>query len=1105
MNALEAGDSSPFQSQMENQENSTSTKAETVKCMYTMKLIVMKVEFRYKNGSLVPGCDPANQANASPPYVEIDDQYNRTIRFCSVTTQNYTIYTFGDLAKGILVTNGVTDLVPDIQIVQERLPYCCGGTFYVSYQDNLATTDHYATSPDYPLNYKPNMRCPYIFRCIPTPPAQNCSIQIDFIDFRLDTSNAQAGASQNNRHLRVASTGLAPPNQGFNKCGKKDYVRVAKCGSITGYESQLYCSGREPFNSWTAENEILVYFKSDGKQEDSGFVISYSALDRNYGIYTPAEINSTCRCGQAIPSRVRAESEKLNQSGSKEKGSKKKKAAKQRALKSKRSASGSKDSHINESIMNKGDLPLKGVKEMKHKERKKKTQAIQTEKAKNKVKRKKFKKSKKKSKKKKNTAAKKGHKTGKAKSITAPKGNQPKSKITKLNRKGARRPEKKGYKRNKLSKSESLKSKKAKIRPGESRIYKGKKIKDPKESSFIVTVLQRVLNKKNKKPKNKNRMKRQSGNGKKKKNTYKIARQCVGVAVNEYFILTSTACCTYCRYAWEKKFKKKQTTTISGMLSKTKSGAAIQMKKSSVRKKSNKNKKQRQNVFKGQNKNKKGNVFNKSQKGKGNKKKTLKKKNTDVGKIKNEGNKKTPRKKNKKRYSITSKKQQKGGKTQKTNLKLKEKSKKQFPKSKREKAKSVKKGVRQNDNKKKKKKKKKNKKKKKGGFRAPKKNDIYVMPGQFKIKPNKIQKYKIMKPKRLYLPEECVLRMNDKKTDDGRKLYRAQCPVIIEVKKPMVIGENAVTPICLPAFDTIDIGNSVGASIGYGKKNKNAKKMVVTPKILTGIQQKSPSECQTSLKRILPEDMFCTHVPTTRGSNCIGDEGSPFILYTPTSAGYGEHITVGALLAGSGCTKAKKKKPKAKVVSRSRRSPDGKTQNKRKQKSGKRSNNLPRKKSLPRINKSGKAKHKIAKQKVVKSQSQKKQVKSKSGTKVTKIDRLNDIDRVIEINYKTGSAIVRQTTGTGKKKKKNKKVIKQPKKYNKLYNNGKGIDTWVSITRYMTWIVKIVFSGDDRLLCQRPLDLNSAIEVKNRTLQSNACSVPTTEPQGGFTFTPTST
>ncbi|XP_045122377.1 proteoglycan 4-like isoform X2 [Portunus trituberculatus] len=52
-----------------------------------------------------------------------------------------------------------------------------------------------------------------------------------------------------------------------------------------------------------------------------------------------------------------------------------------------------------------------------------------------------------------------------------------------------------------------------------------------------------------------------------------------------------------------------------------------------------------------------------------------------------------------------------------------------------------------------------------------------------------------------------------------------------------------------------------------------------------------------------------------------------------------------------------------------------------------------------------------------------------------------------------------------KKKKKRKK--RKPKKYNKKKTTNSGIDVWVEIAPYINWIIKVVFQGDDDLVCQR--------------------------------------
>lgn len=56
-----------------------------------------------------------------------------------------------------------------------------------------------------------------------------------------------------------------------------------------------------------------------------------------------------------------------------------------------------------------------------------------------------------------------------------------------------------------------------------------------------------------------------------------------------------------------------------------------------------------------------------------------------------------------------------------------------------------------------------------------------------------------------------------------------------------------------------------------------------------------------------------------------------------------------------------------------------------------------------------------------------------------------------------------------KKKHKGKKK-KKKSKYNKNITTNVDIDVWVEIRAYVNWIIKVVFHGDDTLVCRRPLN-----------------------------------
>ncbi|KAK7080935.1 hypothetical protein SK128_022602 [Halocaridina rubra] len=912
LNGEDGNSTSTYTSAMADNPNATSTNAEDVDCMYTMTVTVVHVEFTYSNGTRYP-CNVDDQANASPPYLEISDVFNRTTRYCFVETDQ-TIISFGDELQGQLVLGDsidLNDIIPIIELNQTRNEPCCGGVFYTRYGDNLQAKEHYATSQNYPEDYANNMRCPYIFKCIPVPPATKCTVQVDFIDFKIDAPNQKAALQLQLlqlRHKRQTSsnsteidTSVVPVNQGFNKCKDGDFVRVATCGSISGYESQLFCADRSPIKSFTSDSEVLAYFQSDEETTDKGFVLSYVSLDPVYGSFSELELEPYCRCGTVVPARIRAAgtvSDKLNK-GKKNNSAKKKQNAKRAIFKRKR-----------DSLREKREADKEGQEKRQRGDRQKGPRGTTPNGVRRRY---------------------NGNPENKPERENRYKGNpenkperenqQPNGRVIKR-RPGVRkdsdadkevakkrfkgttkrpfqgrkkRPFKKVTKANRKIAADKLKQGKV-TGPAGARIYKGKTVKNETESTNIVVIVQRNLSlvknkgggkKKKEETASRHRVKRQGKNNS-RQNKFQIARQCTGTVINERFVLTSTSCCTYCPPVWYKKYRNKQQTTLSEALGLRKKRAAPGDNDGEGQRKDKAKRRQKEQ----------GNSTAARESKKGTKKRgngLRKDKDKDANKQSNKGGKEGRKQKFSKGKVIASERQ--GD----TTLSDKEKKKKQRQ---REKKKAKKQRQREKE-----------KNRKKFKFRDPKKADIFILVGLYKIKPKKndVSKYKknIVKPKSIYIPDDCY---NNWRNTKSKEYYPVDCPVLIQTGKPMDV-QNAIKPMCLPAFDTFDITKSLGSSMGYGKRSLTSKRFAFKPKVLTNINYMSAIECQKKVKKTLDEDMFCTRAK--RGAMCEGDWGSPLILYKSTSEGHSEHISAFAVLAQTGCAKKKsggKKKEKTKVI-----------------------------------------------------------------------------------------------------------------------------------------------------------------------------------------------
>ncbi|XP_037787475.1 uncharacterized protein LOC119582851 isoform X35 [Penaeus monodon] len=309
----EGTDTTTFVSALDRQ-NKTSTSNNT-ECLYTMEVILMKIQFTNKlTGELYP-CDLDNQANAEPPYLEIIDHYNNTVinRYCYLD-KNVSIHSFGDQMFGYIVTNGDPNIVPDIQAVQIKEEFCCGGVFYGAFRVPLIIP-----SPDYP-QYKPHMRCPFVFRC--DEDYDDCVIRLEFENFNLasnDVSRSRRQAlNESDFGNGTAATTLAPyvPPTGpdFNRtiCAGEDVVRVSQCGSISAINSREFCADNPPSQVYTGYKEVLMYFDSNDERQDQGFVIKFTPKDRRKWIYSDAELEPKCTCAHNLPNQIRKYFRKRN-------------------------------------------------------------------------------------------------------------------------------------------------------------------------------------------------------------------------------------------------------------------------------------------------------------------------------------------------------------------------------------------------------------------------------------------------------------------------------------------------------------------------------------------------------------------------------------------------------------------------------------------------------------------------------------------------------------------------------------------------------------------------------------------------------------------------
>ncbi|XP_050726809.1 triadin-like isoform X2 [Eriocheir sinensis] len=491
----------------------------------------------------------------------------------------------------------------------------------------------------------------------------------------------------------------------------------------------------------------------------------------------------------------------------------------------------------------------------------------------------------------------------------------------------------------------------------------------------------------------------------KKKRRPKVARLCGGYIINENFIITITSCCTYCLDIWNKEFRKNQQTTHSHIYSS----------------------KDKEN---GKGKNK----------GKHKKHRIVNNKRIDDSRGDENFTSRTTRRNEVriKRNTASEDRKMVWGKDKITHSnplkKVRTKSK-----NTKEKDKKV--------------------RRKKGKSRKPKLSDIKVGTGIHTRKGKGGKRYKFEQVESIWIPEECAQKMR-KKTRNGKKLFPVECPVLLRLQNSLHMPHSSAFPVCLPIFQTYDPFFLAGSSIGYGYTHTIHNHAV--GEIIKGIVRLPTSLCEERLKgQVLDETMMCTSAEADR-SMCLGDEGTPFLVYTEPEYGFSGYLSAYAALAVPGCPKSSiiKKKPKPK------RSVD--------------------EDQLEGNEESIRKKHKVIK-------STKQKLSSKQKLKLSRGNDTNQSNKTIkkddnknpgkskdkeDKNKQPGKSKDKEDKnkqpGKSKdkedKKKKQKGKKKKSNKYNKKKTTNVGIDVWVKVTAYVNWIIKVVFHGNDDLVYQRLVD-----------------------------------
>ncbi|XP_042892359.1 uncharacterized protein LOC122266626 [Penaeus japonicus] len=427
-----------------------------------------------------------------------------------------TIHSFGDQMFGYIVTNGDPNVVPDIQAIQTREKYCCGGVFYGAFREPLIVT-----SPNYPGNYAAHMRCPYVFRCNVDYP--DCVIRLEFESFDLASDVTRRNRRQAQPETGSGNTTVAPyvPPTGsdFNRtiCNGEDVVRVSQCDSISAVNARHFCASNPPSQVYTGYREVILYFNSQEQKQNQGFVIKFTPRNRRKWIYSDAELDPKCPCANNLPNQIRKffrKRNKKNKNKTKARNGPLKRVKREEKEKLKERRKGEKKDRspgVKKRKTEKGGD--KKEKKNRNNRRNNKEDAKEP-KRKNKNMKKRV----------------KGGNRGMSGKVEG-KGKRREKKIEKVKRKGKL-----------LGKMEKRLSKRKKTEnkvDTDDRVFNGKTNRKRQQYPWLVSVTQ---------------YERPLLEGK-SPSQRPIERMCGGTLLNDRFVLTTTSCCTYCGPIWAQKNK----------------------------------------------------------------------------------------------------------------------------------------------------------------------------------------------------------------------------------------------------------------------------------------------------------------------------------------------------------------------------------------------------------------------------------------------------------------------------------------------------------------------------------------------------------------------
>nr|XP_027224714.1 uncharacterized protein LOC113816921 [Penaeus vannamei] len=945
--------------------NKTSTSNNT-ECLYTMELILQKIQFTNAvTGELYP-CDLDNQENAEPPYVEIRDKYNNTHikRYCYLD-RNESIHSFGDQMFGYIVTNGDPNIVPDIRAIQIKEEYCCGGVFYGAFREPLIIP-----SPDYP-QYKPHMRCPFVFRC--DEDFEDCVIRLEFESFNLASNDLSRSRRQalnesdfgNGTDATTLAPYVPPTGSDFNRtiCAGEDVVRVSQCDSISAINGREFCADNPPSQVYTGYKEVLLYFDSNDERQDQGFVIKFTAKDRRKWIYSDAELNPQCTCAHNLPNQIRKYFRKRNKSkankakanneslrrvrreerenlkerrmaeregriperkrgkmkpqndGNRDKSDKDKDEKREKDVEGPKSRkmkpqNGGNRDKSDKDKDEKREKDVEGTKSRKMKpqnggnrDRSDKDKDEKREKDVDGPKRRRMKKMRKTEGGGKNDEDQNKGKNGRDKEEKD--DEKPKKRRNRMKAGGKDKDAENQNKKNKdrESKDNANGPKRQRENGGrgseenaERRKRKRKKTgnsdegrnenepkkleKDRRKDRLQENKAQRLQRKNKNEDEDmpmsralnaRTNRKRQQFPwlvsvvqyelplvGDKVKDDRKIERLCGGTLLSDRYILTTTSCCTYCKFLWEKKNKKNNSRKKrdaegegNNMTNKrrrnkgeakkgeVKEGEDMDTEKKDNKRKRRKNKKTDDEEG-GKNRNRDREEERRNQR-KAERKERRNRKNGSEG----DDDKKKDKKNGNENNNDRNKRQRNRNRTQKGGKKEdKENGNNRTKKG----GKKDKENEREDTNRKNPNPRQKTKK------RDPFKKDVAAIIGEGRISINKLGDIQPQKIARIFIPSDCYDKMG--KTElNGEPLYPVECPVILKLKKKQKFN-RFIKPMCLPIFDKIKINKERAASMGYGIRKSTKREPSKIPAEV--INMRVLKKCEKRLKMKLDKTMICT-------------------------------------------------------------------------------------------------------------------------------------------------------------------------------------------------------------------------------------------------------